>query len=380
MATINISGNPPGINKIEYKDLVVDLLEDFIHGDTSAFTDVVNKYNDYLETSIELDATQKAGAMASFLRDSYSQTSQQVMNSALDLMKSNAELELEAYKTEIDYNMGVVSEQIKQEELIMAGTNKLIKEEELSLTKQKLANDVLAGTKLRAELKKQYGVVESGVTMTFADGTKNYSPWTQNDGTIVWLVTHTSGEYVATDAVVDATNEANNTWNTNNEREDGFTTDLTTEELAVVNAYTDDIYSKVGEYVAGDWELIKSENAEWNVENIKPTYQYDELATTNTAEAKRGATNTNVKFGVTIPDIPGYVGAVDKQIAGYDKVNYKDVLKSLEERTALMQSAKVAETINEAETRVKLINKIMADDVSPVGAAFIGTATLRDEK
>ena len=47
------------VNKVEFKELVVDLLEDFVHGDASPFKDVKPVLEDYLDGATELDATQK---------------------------------------------------------------------------------------------------------------------------------------------------------------------------------------------------------------------------------------------------------------------------------------------------------------------------------
>jgi len=51
-------------------------------------------------------------------------------------------------------------------------------------------------------------------------------------------------------------------------------------------------------------------------------------------------------------------GAIDKQIAGYDYVNYKDVLKTMDERAALMQNAKVPESASEKLVRAALIREL----------------------
>lgn len=51
-------------------------------------------------------------------------------------------------------------------------------------------------------------------------------------------------------------------------------------------------------------------------------------------------------------------GALDKQIRGYDLVNMKDVLKTMDERTALMQNAKIPETAGEKLMRKELLEVI----------------------
>lgn len=52
-------------------------------------------------------------------------------------------------------------------------------------------------------------------------------------------------------------------------------------------------------------------------------------------------------------------GALDKQIKGYDLVSWKDMVKTLDERTALFQNAKIPESTETKTFRVALINKIL---------------------
>lgn len=50
---------------------------------------------------------------------------------------------------------------------------------------------------------------------------------------------------------------------------------------------------------------------------------------------------------------------VKKQIRGYDMVNYKDVLKTLDEKASLMQNAKVPESEADKELRAEVIRAIL---------------------
>ena len=64
-------------------------------------------------------------------------------------------------------------------------------------------------------------------------------------------------------------------------------------------------------------------------------------------------------------------GAIDKQITGYDMVNFKDVLKTLDERTALMQNAKVPETPGEKKMRKELLEVITGATITLDGESNI---------
>ena len=64
------------------------------------------------------------------------------------------------------------------------------------------------------------------------------------------------------------------------------------------------------------------------------------------------ASLTSTLFNTTNP------GAIDKQIRGYDMVNIKDTLKTLDERTALMQNAKIPESSGDKLFRKELLEGI----------------------
>ena len=163
---------------------------------------------------------------------------------------------------------------------------------------QKLKNDKLDSNVKRAQLAKQYGVVD-GYELTFS-GDGNYSPWAQGDGTIIWLNTNAAGEYLANQEEVDAQNAADANAN------------------AVLGTATTDDKTK----------------------------------------AQRATMSTSVTVGSSISNA-NKPGAIDKQIKGFDTINYKDVLTTMDQRVALMQNAKIPENSAEKTTRVALINKIL---------------------
>ena len=95
------------INKVEFKQIVVDLLEDFVHGDASPFKDVKSLLEDYLDNATDLEATQKAGIFSDWLKGAYGDINKQVMGTAIDILKTNASLDFERYGAESGYNLQV---------------------------------------------------------------------------------------------------------------------------------------------------------------------------------------------------------------------------------------------------------------------------------
>ena len=227
------------INKLEFKELVIDLLEDFVHGDTAPFKNVKSILEDYLDGATDLDSTQKAGIFSDWLKESYSDINKQVMGTAVEILKTNASLELERYGAQSGYNL-----QVAQEEKVRAEIDVLLKEDlnkakEGLLLDQKLVNDKVAYMLEMAKLEKQYGYGNAGLDATL--------------------------------------------------------------------------------------------------------------------DAALGASTTD--------------GALDKQIQGYDKLNMKDILKTMDEKAALMQNAKIPETLEEKKARVELIYAISGLNYSIVDGA-----------
>lgn len=215
----------PEVDVPKLRETTVDLLETLIYGDTAPFKDMKEVLEDYLDTAIELDATQKAGLFVGTMRDLYKDINSQVISAAIEIQKVNTSLELEKYTAEGTYNTLVntlpkIDEEVK---LVAAQVLKTQKETEILGKEEDLKDAQLL--EMLAKLKKQYGVQETSV-------------------------------------------------------------------------------------------------------------------------------GSGVIENTSAP------GAIDKQIAGYDKVNLKDTLKTLDERAALMQNAKIPETAGEKALRSTLIHAI----------------------
>jgi len=238
MAFTNIT--TPEINKGEFSELVVDLLEDFVHGDASPFKDVKSVLEDYLDGATELDANQKAGIFADWLKSSYSDINTKAMDTAVAILKANAGLELDKYSAEGKYNLELVQADKIAAEIAVVDKESANKDAERALLEQKLLNEKAAYMVEMAKVKKQYG-------------------------------------YGA--AVVDTTLDAN--------------------------------------------------------------------------------------MGASSRD-----GAIDRQIEGYTRLNYKDMLKTMDEKASLMQNAKIPESLYEKASRMELMFEISRMDGSLDGVNY----------
>ena len=352
MAITKMSVITPEITTIEYRELVSDLMSDLVHGDTSPLKDAIKTYDDYLtsNSTIDMDSEQKAGAMAGFLRESYKDAQSQVLNAALAIVKANAQYTLDGPLATAKINTERAQlEKLENENQILV-KQITAADHNNEILEVKKNNDKLDGNIKRAQLKKQYGV-HDGYELQIGDARNSYTPYqSSTTGAIEWLRVDSHGNYIAAREAAEAM--ARNT---------GFSGDLTPTELATVNGYHDSEYSKkgadvntVGSYVAGDYDLINQENAAWNSTHAT----YGTATTTDPEKAERGVANS-VTVGTTIPNIDHYEGAIDKQIKGFDVINYKDVLTTMDQRVALMQNAKIPESNAEDDLRADLISAII---------------------
>lgn len=267
----------PEIDIVKLREVATDLLDSLVHGDTSPFKDMKDVLEDYLETAPDLDATQKAGIFADTLKSMYKDINNQVLSTAVEVLKSNSAFELEKYKTQAAYNQAIATIPKTEEEvkLVAAQTLKVQKETEI-LGEDRIIKEAQL-LEMRAKLKKQYGVTEEVVLTLSDDANDKFKQFT--DG--IWYKVNTNGEFIDILDAVTLTPDV-----------DGVAAEIT------------------------------------NL-SISSTLQ-------NTAKP----------------------GALDKQIVGYDMVNLKDVLKTMDERTALMQNAKIPETPGEKLMRKELLEAI----------------------
>lgn len=252
-----LTANLPEINEGVFKELVKDLVSNSVNGDNSPFSEVRSLLSEELANAVDLDANQRVGIYADFLKDSFAEINKQSMATALDLLKTNEELKLKAYSTEADYNktMQEFANLGLQEEGF--GKDNLIKDEQLIEYVEKIRNAKLAGLDALAKLRKQYGYANATAGAVLPDAVAN--------------------AFTDLIAVLEA-------------------------ELATLSSPADDV--RIAE--------INSELADIN--GI--------------------LTNTVPSLGASTND-----GALDKQIAGYDKVNNKDVMKSMSELTSMIYNA-----------------------------------------
>ena len=283
--------------------------------------------------------------------------SHRYLNAALAIVKANAQYTLDGPLATAKINTERAQlEKLENENQILV-KQITAADHNNDILEVKKNNDKLDGNIKRAQLKKQYGV-HDGYELEIGDATSSYTPYqSSSTGAIEWLRVDSKGRYIAKREVAEAM-----------ERNTGFSSDLSASELAEVNGYHDSEYSKkgadvntAGSYVAGDYALINQENAAWNSNHAV----YGTATTTDPEDADRGSART-VTVGTSIPNIDHYEGAIDKQIKGFDIINYKDVLTTMDQRVALMQNAKIPESNAEDDLRADLIGAILNGSTSPI--------------
>ena len=251
---IDIINNPPQIGESEFKELVKDLVENSISGDTSPFNEIKDMLTEELDNATDIDQNQKVGIFSDFLRDTFMDINKQSMQTAMELLKTNEDLVLKTYKTESDYNIALqqAKNMIAEETILITSIE--LKDRELALMNEKIAESQLKQKETRAMLKKQYGVLDT-ILYTTTDTNALYAIHTDNR----WYK-------VLSDGVWD----------------------------------TDGNGNKIPMIVSG---------------------------------------STPISQTLINTDDPG---AIDQQIIGYDKVNYKDLLKTYNENLAMLSNAQVA--------------------------------------
>lgn len=293
------------ISTVEFTELTNTILESMVTQTGSAFETVMDKFQAYLDNSSlsGVDEVQKAAAYAQFTKDVYSDINRQALTSAMDLLKSNAQLSYEKWKVEADYNMTIAqaNKVLEEQGLIALTHSKMEKENTLLDNSLEMAKAQLL--EQRAKLKKQYGVADGyEINIDFTNG-KKYA-YAVVDGIGSFYRANVQGQYLMNEA-----------------------------EVTAYNAI---------------------------VPTPDPLYVYGETTTTDMAKAEKAVITSSVQVGAAVVNTVT-PGAIDKQILGYDYVNYKDVLKTMDERAALMQNAKVAETCNEKMARLALIKALTVD-------------------
>jgi len=161
MADISIS--TVSIDQAGFKELVADILEDLVTSDTSPLKLATEKFSDYLDQSTDLDSTQKASALADFLKDGYTQVNQQAINASMDLLKTNASLELETKTVEIDYNLKNAQKEKTTQDTLLTAEATALKAKEIEIATANEQATRLNSLELLARLRKQYGY--SGMTL-----------------------------------------------------------------------------------------------------------------------------------------------------------------------------------------------------------------------
>lgn len=303
------------LNSTDFVELANKIVQGLVTQNGNVLEDVIDKFSAYLDSDTTIDNVQKQSAYAGFLKDIYSDINKQALGSAMELMKTNLQYQYEKYNVQASYNQTLIGIQKTAEEIIIAGKQSVAADKNNALLDVQLLMAKAQLIEQKAKNEKQYGVANESYTLTLdnADG-KFVAPMLDNtSGMIEFYETDVNGVLMLNQAGVDLVNAENTAWNTANP--------------------TDPAYPK------------------------KTTYVVGELTTTEVTKAHRfTSTTTSATVGSRL--LSTGQGAIDKQIKGYDYVNYKDVLKTLDERAALMQNAKIPQTAGEKAARLALIKSV----------------------
>ena len=287
------------ISKTEYYELTNAILDNLVNSATSPFRTVSDKFEDYLSKidDADMDTVRKTTAYAEFLKTTYAQVNEKALSAALELLKFNAEIELQRVKAEADiFAVDTSTEKTTAEKDL---TTKAIEEKtkNIELISASIEAARINITKGRAELVKQWGVKD---TISYSFGSNTYSPiMDPNTNTVYYYRTNSTGSFLKAESAIVAP--------------EIYGVTITTTPLI-----DGEIFSQTG--------------------TMTTTLQYTEKP-----------------------------GIVDQQIKGYDLVNLKDVLKTGDERAALLANAKIAETTGELSFRTALVNGIVNSAETTIG-------------
>jgi hypothetical protein len=249
----------PQISESEYKDSVISILDTLVNNSASPFNEAIDKFEAYLDNATDLDDTQKQSALAGMLKDTYASLSKLAMQYAMEIHKTNSQLELDTYKVEADYNRAASDIAYRDAQTALVSSQKIESDKAIDMSEEKISESRLAQAKLKAEIERQWG-------------------------------------YTVTPGAIERTEVTN----------------------------------------------------------------------------PDGSVTTTTSYGTTTITESGKDNVIAKQIRGYDLVTYKDVLKTLDEKAALMQNAKVPESFEDKELRAELIHNIL------LGTDPTGTVKFRD--
>ena len=366
--SISISSTSITIDDFEFKELTRELIENSITSESSPFQYMKELLREELDSATDLDSNQRAGIYAGFLKESYSDINKQAMNTALDLLKSNKQLELERYQTEINYNKVLQDIENAAEAKYSILKDNILKDKEAELYDLKKAWQEYQSLEIRAKLQKQYGVTNS-VTMVVGGAGELFSPVTLENGAIEWYKTTSNGSYLATEEEVNRVNTENSDWNNANLRPESYADDtLTADDADELNEWYPDQDPAFAE--DDDSQTAVDLNVSWNAANEKPTdYEVGIMTTTDYTVAQKGAvSSTTIGSELINTTNPG---AIDKQIVGYDKVNEKDALKTINELQSMLANAQVPCMPDWLTEATKGLLKKIVDNDSSVSMATI---------
>ena len=149
------------INEAKFKLLSNELVMNSVVHESSPFNVMRKALREELKAAEGLDDIQKVGVFTEFLKDAYATASKQASATALDIMKTNETLKLEAIKLELEYTVQMQKAENMREEKAGITKANLLKDKEIAIANYKIAGQKYANLETRAKLKKQFGVEEA---------------------------------------------------------------------------------------------------------------------------------------------------------------------------------------------------------------------------
>ena len=160
----------------DFKLLTNELVMNAVGNETNAFNTVKRELKEELNKSTELDTEQKIGVFVEFLKDAYTTANKQAMATALDILKTNETLKLDAIKLEVAATLEKQRANNLVEEKEGITKDNLLKGKELELADLKIAAQKYTNLEARAKLKKQFGIREE-TSYQLGDGESLYAQY-----------------------------------------------------------------------------------------------------------------------------------------------------------------------------------------------------------
>ena len=146
------------INQTKYEALVQALVNNSVSGDRSAFSEMADKLEEYLDKYEDMDDAQKAGIYADSLRGTFKDINVKAMDIAYKMLEHNANSPIVNDAASADLDIKQDEAKLKAKELELAKKSLELKNREIDAANSKVLLDKYTEVEQVAKLNKQYGV------------------------------------------------------------------------------------------------------------------------------------------------------------------------------------------------------------------------------